>query len=276
MVVLLGCPEKAPPTVAPTAKVAPAPPAEDAGIVEPPKSERLPALVLSLGGVVEVRRKGSTDWVALALGDPVQVGDQVRIGADGQLELSFDVAEIKLHEGAELELTLLEPREVRATVEAEKPGGGVARTRGGRVSFSFDGRTATAGALAGEASLTTGDQTVALKEGEFAATKEAGLTQPAKIPKTVSLAVFWPPETATNKRTLRIKGRASVRATVAVGGRKVEPAADGSFEGTVELKKGRQMVTVTALDPFGRRVTRARSFLMDPEAIKIKGAVEYH
>lgn len=282
----LGCPEAAAP-VPPPAPVVVAPAVVDAGSAEP-QSERLPALVLNLSGAVEVLRKGSTQWVTLAVGDPVQVGDKVRMAADGQLELSFDVAQIKMHEGSDLELTLLDPKEVRlevtGTVEVEVPGGEasisggghVARSRGGRVSFSYDGRTATAGALAGGASLTSNGQTVALGEGEFAMTRDAGLTRAAKMPRTFTLEVAWPPGTETNQPSLSIKGKVSGRARVVVGGRRVEPAADGSFVGKVALRPGRQTVIVSASDSFGRRTAKAHQYVLDPAALKIKGAVEYH
>lgn len=260
----------------------------DAGPAVAEVSERLPALVLSLGGAVEIRREGSEQWVTLAVGDPVQVGDRVRMAANGQLELSFDVAQIKLHEGSELELTLLEPREVRlevdGAVEVAMPGGEVAisggghqaRSRGGRVSFSYDGQAATAGALEGEASLTSGGQTVALGEGEFAMTREAGLTPAAKMPRAFSLEVAWPAAKETSKTSLTIKGKVNAPARVFVGGRKVERAPDGSFEGQVTLRPGKQAVIVSATDAFGRRASRTQQFTLDPNALKIKGAVEYH
>lgn len=283
----LGCPEPtAPPPAPPPVLVVPAP--VDAGPAAAPLSERLPALVLSLNGAVEIRRAGSTEWVTLTLGDPVLVGDKVRMPADGQLELSFDLAQIRMQEGSELELTLLDPREVRlevtGTVDVDMPGGEtsisggghVARTRGGRVSFSYDGHTATAGALSGEASLTSNGQTVSLGEGEFATTRESGLTRPAKMPRTFTLEVAWPPELETNKASILIKGKVSARARVSVGGRRVEPAPDGTFEGKVTLKPGRQTVIVSASDTFGRRTAKAHQYVLDPSALKIKGAVEYH
>lgn len=281
----LGCPEAPAPVPPPPPPVAVV---VDAGAPQAEESERLPALVLNLSGAVEVLRKGSTEWISLAVGDPVQVGDKVRMAADGQLELSFDVAQIKMHEGSDLELTLLDPREVRlevtGTVEVEVPGGEasisggghVARSRGGRVSFSYDGRTATAGALAGGASLTSHGQTVALGEGEFAMTRDTGLTRAAKMPRTFTLEVAWPPGTETNQPGLSIRGKVSGRARVVVGGRRVEPAADGSFEGKVALRPGRQTVIVSASDSFGRRSAKAHQYVLDPAALKIKGAVEYH
>ena len=84
----------------------------------------------------------------------------------------------------------------------------------------------------------------------------------------------WPTETVTNVAEVTLKGRASPLARVLVAGRKVEIAADGTFAGTVTLKRGRQNVAVVVLDAFGRQATRTRQFTLDPDAPRIKGRVE--
>src|SRR5262249_23158530 len=83
-----------------------------AGLAGPGES----ALVLSVGGVVEVQRGGKGEWLALAVGDPVRAGDQIRTSPDGHLELSFGAARVRVHEGSQVELTVLEPHELRANV----------------------------------------------------------------------------------------------------------------------------------------------------------------
>lgn len=288
LLLVLGCREAAQP--APTVPP-PAQPAQDAGAASSGAQTALlespGALVLSLGGVVEVRRVGSDEWSPLTQGDAVELGDQVRTGQDGHLELSFDVAEINLKADSGLELTLLEPREVRATVtgaaDGQLPGGelsffagdAVASTRGGRVAISFDGRTAVASAMKGRARVTARGGAVELREGQFSVVKEAGPTgPPLKMPKAVALDVSWPPETETNKPELSIKGRASPLSRVSVAGRRVEVADDGTFVANLTLKRGPQKVLVVAVDAFGRRATRVRQFVMDPEAPSIKGRAE--
>ncbi len=279
-------PPPPPPPAPPKAAVSPV--ASDAG-PKAPAPERLSALVLSLGGAVEVLRAGSKEWLALAVGDAVQVGDQVRTAPGGHLELSFGVAQVAVREDSELELTVLTPREVWVSVtgagEATLPDGkgelsfsagdAVASTTGGRLALTFDGATATATALKGSASLTAGGRTVALREGEFATAGQGRLGKAAKLPKKVSLDVTWPPETETNRAELALRGKASAHARVLVMGRRVETGADGTFQANVALKRGRQTVVVTAVDPLGRKASRSKQFVMDTEAPSIKGAVEY-
>jgi hypothetical protein len=244
-------------------------------------------LVVKLDGVVEVLHRGTDAWVALAVGDAVQVGDQVRTPPEGSLELSFDVTEIKVHEESVVEISLLEPKEVRVKVngstEAHASGGQVSleaggaaiHSKGGRVSLAFDGATATASALEGRATVSVGGNSVELTGGEFATARGAALSRAAKIPSAVSLEVNWPPEVETNRPTLTVKGRVSPSAKLTVDGRKVVPAPDGTFETHIALKRGRQTIIVVAVDAFGRRAVRARQITLDPEAPRIRGAVEY-
>ena len=288
----LGCSEKAAPPPAPAVQVPAAPPvaaapALDAGVQV--EHDGTAASVVGITAGADVKRQGSEEWVALSLGDAVRVGDQVRTPAGGGVELSFDVARVRVSEDSQLELTMLTAREVRANLsgagEAELPegqqelafgvGAAVASARAGRMALHFDGKTATASAIEGTANFTLGDKTVALRPGEFASVRGQSLSRAAKLPAAVKLDVAWPQRSETNKSEVSFKGRASPFARVLVAGRRVEAAADGSFEAKVPLKRGKQTVTVVAVDPAGRRVTKSKQFVMDPDAPSIKGRVEY-
>ena len=289
---LLACTEEAgparpvqPPPPAPVVVVAPA----DAGApVEAPLAAGTTAAVTRLSGAVEVKRSGSEEWVTLSIGDAVRAGDQVRTTGEGEVELSLDAARIRVREDSELVLTVLTPREVRATVtgaaEAELPegereltlgiGAAVARTTAGTLAVRVDGDAATASAVEGQGSLTVGDQTLELRKGEFTAVRGQA-ARPAPLPKTVSLAVDWPRRAETNKAELALKGRASAHARVVVAGRRVPVTPDGAFEARVALRRGKQTVTVVAVDPAGRRAVSSKQLILDPDAPSIKARVEY-
>jgi Glucodextranase, domain B len=272
---------------APDASVAAAP--VDAGpppvAVDPTRAQ---AIVLSLGGAVEVRRAGSEAWVSLNVGDAVQAGDQLRTSADGRVELSLDATAIRVHEDSQVELTVLEAREVRVTVkgggEAHAPdgkvsllaGNAVATSNGGRLGLSWDGKTAIASAMQGTASVSLEGKVVTLREGEFTVGRDgAGLSRPQKIPRAVRLEAKWPAETLTNQAEVTVTGKVSYGARVTVAGKAVPTAADGTFSAKVPLKRGRNSVIVSAVDPFGRRASKSQLFTFDPDAPTVKGAVEY-
>jgi hypothetical protein len=294
--VLTGCPGRneaeVKPAPSPVVAALPAPdaavemPQSDAG---PAPQEQGPASVLRIAGDVRVQRHGSDEWVVLSMGDVIRAGDRVRTSGDGQLDLSLDATRIRLHEESEVLLDAVDPSSVRIKVtgsgEAEVPGGGptvafeageaVASTDGGQLTLAFDGKNVVAGAVLGGATFTQGGKTVTLKGGEFVVTRAEGPSRPAKIPKKVSLEVGWPEATETNQAQVRLSGRASAYARVFVAGRRVETGPNGQFTATVPLKRGKQTVQISAVDPFGRRAVRSQAFVMDPDAPRIKGAVEY-
>lgn len=290
LLVLAGCPEEPPPPPPPSpplVKPVELPPrgvVPDAGEVA---DERDGALVLSFAGIVEVRRKGSDAWLALKVGDIVEVGDDVRTGADGALKLSYSVSEVDLKGASQLSVTKLEQKEVGVSLAAggaaEVSGGNVSLTsgditatsQGGKLALAFDGATAVATALEGSATVAAGDKSVALKPGEWTSSRGGAPTKPRVVPKVVALAVNWPQQNETNKSELVLSGKASANARVVIGGKPLEVGPDGTFTVTVPLKRGKQSVVLTATDPLGRKVVRARQIVFDPDAPSIRGTVEY-
>lgn len=290
LLLLLGACSKPPPAP-------PAPAAADAAVTAAvpdagapplaPDPTRAQAIVLRLGGAVEVKRAGSEAWVALNVGDAVQAGDQLRTSADGQVELSLDATAIRVHEDSQIELTVLEAREVRVAVrggsEAEAPGGqvslvaggAVATSTGGRLGMNYDGNVAVASALSGAATVTLEGQEVTLKEGEYTVGRDARLSKPQRIPKAVRLEAKWPAETLTNQAEVTVSGKASYGARLSIAGKPVPTGPDGSFTVKVPLKRGKQTLTLSAVDPFGRRASKSQVFVFDPDAPTVKGAVEY-
>lgn len=294
----LGCPESAAPPLVPlppltVAPAAPSPPAapEDAGIPlppEPPRVETLDAIVFEFAGQAEVRRAGTGEWVALAVGDAVRVSDEVRTSADGSLQMRFGEARIQVREGSELTLRILEARAVRAEVRGLASGqaadggeltfegsGAVAVVRGGQLSLDANGDRAVASSLSGDASLTSGGATIEVRPGQLATAQGASIPKRTAIPKRVALQVNWPTEAETNQPSLVLRGKASPSARVLVLGRRIEPAADGSFQTQVALKRGRQSIQVVAIDPLGRRKSEKRQITFDPNAPSVSGKVEY-
>ena len=154
-------------------------------------------------------------------------------------------------------------------------GDAVASSRAGRLFLSFDGATAVASALSGEASFTAGGKTVTLNAGELSSAKGAAPTRPIKIPNKVFVDVKWPEFQSTNQNELMIKGRASAYARVLIGGRKPEAMPDGSFQLKVPLQRGAQTINVVAVDPLGRRAVTTRRIVMDPDAPRITGQAEF-
>src|SRR5438105_917483 len=166
LVLLLGCPEPLPvlpppgPVQAHSPQLAAITPL-DAG----PANDAAGAVVLSIGGEVQIRREGSQEWIALSIGDKIHVGDRVRTTGDGQLALSFDMTKIRVHEDSQVTIDALDPSQVRISVtgagEAELPdgkgqvsfaaGGAVASSTGGRLALAFDGKNVVASALSGSA-----------------------------------------------------------------------------------------------------------------------------
>jgi len=289
----LGCPEPVELAPLPPATVSPAMAVveiADAGAaaIGAVRVEKVDAIVFEFDGKAEVRRGGTGEWVALAVGDAVRVSDEVRTSADGNLEIRFGDARIQVHEGSELTLNFLEARAIRAQVRGrvsgETPdggelafegGGGVATGHGGQLSLDANDRRAVASSLFGGASLTAGGATVDVQPGELATAQGTSITRPAKFPKRVLLSVNWPDRRETNQAALVIKGQTSASARVLVMGRRVEPAADGSFQAEVALKRGSQGVWVVAIDPLGRRKREQRQITFDPNAPSVSGKVEY-
>jgi glucodextranase-like protein len=99
--------------------------------------------------------------------------------------------------------------------------------------------------------------------------------RPLKLSERVFLAVEWPEQPATNRKTLPVRGRVDPGSRVLVQGRRVGTAVDGSFETEVALRQGSQSVSVSVTDLLGRNKSESRQITMDPNAPDIQGEVRY-
>jgi hypothetical protein len=287
-VFLLSCSD--PP--APPKPVAPPPPVVaavviDAGVAPALVEAGEAGTVAKLVGEAQVQRQGTDEWVSLTLGTPIRVGDRVRTSEGGEVELSLGVVRMRVTEESQIELTLLTPRQVKVDLtgsgeatlsEGEvsfRAGNAEASAKSGKLSLTFDGESATAAALEGQATLTSGGKSVDLKSGEFSTVRGGALGKATRLPKNVALEVAWPEQEETNRTELVLRGKTNPQARLLVMGKKVNVGADGRWEVTVPLKRGKQTVTAVATDPAGRKVVRSKSVVMDPDAPSIKGKVEY-
>src|SRR4051812_28169925 len=82
----IACGEKPPPLAPPVVPVL-VPTKEVAKATELPQT--LNALLLRIEGTAEVRRAGSSEWVTLKVGEPVQEGDALRTSSNGSLKLTI-------------------------------------------------------------------------------------------------------------------------------------------------------------------------------------------
>jgi hypothetical protein len=265
----------------------------DASTVPPAtRPTLLPALVLSATGVVEVQRGGTGDWVALKIGDAVVKGDSVRTAGDGTVDLSFDIGRMRVAEGSQVTLEILDPRMVRAQVsghaDAEISAGkgemtlaaagsdALLKSGAGRFALTSDGRGSTsAAALEGTADMSAGGRDVSLKAGEFETLHKGKLTR-AKIPKKVFARGAWPAGLITNRAVLSLVIQASPASRVLVQGKTVEAGENGTYVAQIPLKRGPQKIQIVAVDLLGRRGYDTKVVTMDPDAPSIQGKVEYH
>ena len=257
------------------------------GAAAPVRVETLDAVVFEFGGKAEVRRGGQGEWLELAVGDAVRVTDEVRTSADGHLEMRFGAARIQLKEGSELTMKFLDARAIRADVRGvasgQAPDGGdltfdangVVATASGQLSMDSNGRRSVFSSTSGGVRLTSGGATIELKPGESATAQGGELSRTVTGSKKVPLKIVWPARAETNQQVLVVKGHANPNARVLVMGRRVEAAADGSFETKIELKRGSQIISIVAIDPLGRQATDKRKITFDPNAPSVRGKVEY-
>ena len=278
-------PPPSPPPVAPAPTPAPAK-------LAPPRTEIVEAMLLHLDGDATVQRGGSGDFVALKIGDAIRQGDVVRTGEGATLELGVATRRVVLSERSSLSFLILGAKRLRADVAghvtASNPGEGslelgaagsdaVASTERGKLALIVDGRgRAVATALEGGGRFSGGGSGESLKEGQMSALGRSNLPgRPVSVPRHISLRVSWPPGSATNRPDLALHGTASATARVWVQGQPVDTGLDGTFVTRLTLKRGKQPVTVRALDALGRRATDTRQVLFDPDIPSIQGQVLY-
>jgi hypothetical protein len=259
---------------------------------EPPQPKRvLEAIVLELSGDAQVRRQGSEEWVTLAMGEPIRLGDAVRTGDAGEVSLGFGTAVLHVQQGSQLELQLFEPRRLRAQLQGSaeataKDGalrleltgapGTLAALTNGKAAFRADGLSQVAAALEGKLDLSASGGDTQLLPGQLSLLKDGTRWgDPSSLDARPRLQVRWPERLLTNRSTLSLTGRAGRMTRVLVEGHAAKLTGDGRFEAEVHLRRGRQRIHVVAVDVLGHELTRSRVITMDPDAPTIKAQVHF-
>lgn len=279
-----------PTALTPLAELTPIPP-RSADV--PLRTEVVGAILLHLNGVAEVQRGGAGGWRGLKIGDAIRQGDSVRTAEDGLAEFSIGDAQLRLSSRTLMTFSILGAKRVRAevagSVEATRAEGGtgelelasvhgdaVARLEHGRLAVVSQGKRTSVVVVEGRAKLTSRGTTLALKEGQLSISNGTGApSRPVTAPQRISLKVRWPKEEVTNRAAFAVRGKVSATARVWVQGLPVEPAPSGDFATQVALKRGKQRVSVVAVDVLGRKAGESRQITLDADAPSIHGDVRY-
>lgn len=263
-----------------------------APVPAPQPKQVLEAIVLEISGSAEVLHPGTQDWVSLALGDPVRLGDAIRTADDGEVSLGFGAASLRVQQGSRLDLQLFEPHRLRASldgraeaktpdgsmrIELTGPGGGLASLSSGRAALRSEGLDdAAAAALEGKLTLSADGKETELQPGELSVLQRGQpWSEGSALARRPVLRVGWPSLLLTNKSELSLEGRSGRMTRVFVQGHVVKTAADGSFEAQVHLHRGKQRIRVVAVDALGNTLTRSRVITLDPDAPTIRAKVHF-
>lgn len=246
------------------------------------QAERL--VVSQTSGEVAIRRGGKAGPAEPALpGAALRADDVVETGPNGVVsleasgsfrvelesgslfavkEISAELARFRLAQGLASASVRDDPAR---SVEIEAGADARARTRGGDLRVSANGRVAALAVTRGEAELSAGGKVVVVRAGQQALSVDGGApSAPALVPSSLLLKVVWPAKKATNQRRLTVTGRTTPGAVLALQGRPVEVGPDGSFRHVVYLREGKQRLIATGRDVAGHLVTeRSEEILLD-------------
>jgi len=250
---------------------APAPP-EASPDARPP-----PLVIVAARGPSRIWRGGQVGFRDARAGESLLPDDVVETGADASVELEAgERYRVAIEESTRLAVRDLTDELSRfrlatglvsasvgedpaRTVEVES-GGAVAETHGGDVWVARAGEVATVSVLRGEATLRSAGRAVTIGPGEQAqATASDPPGDPVPIPSSLLLKVASRGPGSADEKRLVITGRAGPGALVAVEGRPVPVAADGTFRRVLYLRDGRDRIAFRTLteSPDGRRPARA-------------------
>jgi len=220
-------------------------------------------------GDVQVRRGPAQPWgpvqlpLSLGFDDSVRTGvggsASLKVGRDGTIhvrertevsvrQLLADRARFRLERGR-IGAT---PGQIAIAVESSGSGAVAEATTGSFAVFT-DGRGLVAVvAEAGEVKLTSNGGDTVLAAGEGA--RVVGNAAPVReaVPRSVLLKVAWPDQKVTRETNVTLHGEADPGAVVSVNGLETAVGSDGRFVAVVPLLRGKNKVSVTSMDRFGR------------------------
>jgi hypothetical protein len=261
----------------------PAPP--DAAVAEPANAIR----AAMIEGRVE-RRLAEDTWTAIAVGDTLEITDEIRSGPDalatfkvgedtsvdvsentefGFIEISDAMSKIRLDDGRIAASS--ESRKIRVEV---KNSDAVAEAVGGSFAVLTEGQgNVTVAANRGEVALSAKGETVKLTEGtQSTVRKNKAPARPTEIPSSLFLNVRKP---RADKRLVStvIQGKSTPGSVINIRGKRLLVGKNGTFKKRVPLAVGSKNITVTVEDATGRKQTRSVR-VISPNA-NTKGKVEW-
>jgi len=251
----LAAPKAAPVAAAPPAAV-PAP---------APKAAPVPEVSWKISQAESVLRlTPDGEWVDVAPGAPLAVGDQLRTRAGGKLVLaSASAGQISVGPLGRVALRAMPDGAARlrcsdGVLSAAPKGGAVAveLRAGDALAEGTSPFTALCGAdrayvfaAGGQVEVSRGAAKAKLDKGEVATIPASGDVAKQKLPSAVELAVDPPKE---QEKVAVISGRVSPGTRVQVGELSAEVDGKGQFSARYPLKIGENKLTVQATDLAGR------------------------
>ena len=220
-------------------------------------------------GDVQVRRGTGAPWGPVQL--PLSLGfdDSVRTGVGGAATLKVGRdGTVQVRERTEVSVRQLLADRARFRLERGRIGatpgqtaiavessgsGAVAEATTGSFAVFTDGRGLVAVvAEAGEVKLTSNGGDTMLAAGQGA--RVVGNSAPVReaVPRSVLLKVAWPDQKITREVNVTLHGEADPGAVVSVNGLETAVGSDGRFVAVVPLLPGKNRVSVTSTDRFGR------------------------
>ena len=220
-------------------------------------------------GDVQVRRGTGAPWGPVQL--PLSLGfdDSVRTGVGGAATLKVGRdGTIQVRERTEVSVRQLLADRARFRLERGRIGatpgqtaiavessgsGAVAEATTGSFAVFTDGRGLVAVvAEAGEVKLKSNGGDTVLAAGQGA--RVVGNSAPVReaVPRSVLLKVAWPDQKVTREINVTLHGEADPDAVVSVNGLETAVGSDGRFVAVVPLLPGKNRVSVTSTDRFGR------------------------
>ena len=246
----------APPRAAP---VAAAPPAPEAKAATVPESSWKISQAQSV-----LRLTPDGEWVDVAPGAPLAVGDQLRTRADGKLVLaSASAGQISVGPLGRVALRATPDGVARlrcsdGVLNAAPQGGALAveLRAGDALAEGASPFTALCGAdrayvfaAGGQVEVSRGGAKAKLDKGEVATIPASGDVAKQKLPQAVDLVVDPPKE---QEKVAVISGHVSPGTRVRVGEVSAEVDGKGQFSARYPLKVGENKLTVQATDLAGR------------------------
>jgi len=107
-------------------------------------------------------------------------------------------------------------------------------------------------AEAGEVKLTSNGGDTVLAAGQGARVVGNAVPVREAVPRSVLLKVAWPDQKVTREINVTLHGEADPGAVISVNGLETAVGSDGRFVAVVPLLPGKNRVSVTSTDRFGR------------------------